>query len=119
MPWFEFRNNYNRVVSVAVMKRDQDACGAYGGWSTHGWWNLNPGEKKTVMYSSNRYLFYFAQANNGVWWGDVNGPRMYVNPYDRFSSCYGIGTSTWNVVTTARADGGSFLGNRHTVNLNG
>jgi hypothetical protein len=42
MPWLAFHNNYGLTVSVAVM---QDACGGeYGGWATHGWWNLNPGE---------------------------------------------------------------------------
>ena len=63
MPWLAFKNNYSKLVSVAVMQRDDDACGGeYGGWATHGWWNLNPGETKTVIYTSNRYVYFYAHA---------------------------------------------------------
>lgn len=115
--WLAFKNNYNRTVSVAVMQRDTDACGGYGGWATHGWWVLNPGELKTAIWTANRYAFFYAKATDGRWWGDANGPSMYVDPYRRFDSCINIGTSTWDVVGTARADLGTLLPNRHTVNL--
>ncbi|MCV7172083.1 DUF1036 domain-containing protein [Mycolicibacterium sp. KC 300] len=116
--YLAFRNNYGRTVSVAVMKRDQDGCGQYGGWATKGWWVLAPGEKKSAIYTTNRYAYFYALATDGTWWGDPNGPTMYVNPYDRFESCYKIGTSTWDVVSTRRADLGTNLSSTHTVNLN-
>jgi hypothetical protein len=119
MPWFAFKNNHSKPVSVAVMKEDKDACGSDGGWMAHGWWNLNPGETQTVIYSENRYLYFYAHAGDGTWWGDPNGPEVFVNPYAKFDQCYLIGTSTWDEVRMARADGGSFLGNHHTQNLNG
>ena len=119
MPWFAFKNNYSKLISVAIMQKDTDACGGeYGGWATHGWWNINPGDTKTVAYSSNRYLYFYAHAGDGTWWGNPQGPDVYVDPIQKFDSCYQIGTSTWDVVTMARADGGSFLGNHHTQNLN-
>jgi uncharacterized membrane protein len=119
--WLAFHNNYSQPVSVAIMDYDTGACGGEGGnWATHGWWNLNPGETKTVIWTTNQYAFYYAEASNGTWWGDSNGPRIYVHPA-RFDSCYNIGaTGDWRVVGTARADVGwpparPFT---HTVNLN-
>ncbi len=118
MPWLAFHNNYRLTVSVAVMQVDDDACGEYGRWASHGWWNLNPGGSKTAIYTKYDAAYYYAKATNGAWWGDVNGPQVYVNPYDRFDSCIRIGTSTWDVVTMKRVALGSFLGNTKTVNLN-
>lgn len=116
--WLAFRNVYRRPFSVAVMQRDTDACGGeYGGWATHGWWGLNPGESKTVIWTRNRYAYFYARATDGRWWGDENGPRMYVNFYDRFDSCIRIASSSWDVVSTARADLGTLLINTHTVSL--
>ena len=119
MPWLAFHNNYSLPVSVAVMQGDQDACGGEGGgWATHGWWNLNPGESKTAIWTQYDAAYYYARASNGAWWGDPGGPQVYVNPYDRFDSCLQIGTSTWDIVNMIRVGVGSFLFNTHTVNLN-
>jgi len=116
--WLEFRNNYSRTISVAVMQRDADACGGEGGgWATHGWWVLGAGETKTAIWTANRYVYFYAKATDGRWWGNPSGPRMYVNPYRKFDSCVNIGVSTWDVVNTASADLGTYLPNRHTVNL--
>ncbi len=108
----------NRTLSVAVMQLDSAACGSFGGWATHGWWNLNPGEAKTVISTTNRYAFFYARAVDGRWWGDATGPRMYVNPHAKFDSCVSIGTNTWDLVNAARADLGTNMQNTHTVNLN-
>lgn len=115
--WLAFRNSYGRTLSVAVMQHDLGGCGGHGDWGTHGWWVLAPGEEKAAVWTANRYAFFFARATDGRWWGDSNGPRMYVNPFSRFDSCVGIGVSTWDLVSTARTDLGTFLPNRHTVNL--
>jgi uncharacterized membrane protein len=118
--WLAFKNNYSHIVSVAIMDYDTGACGGEGqDWATHGWWNLNPGESKTVVWTTNQYAFFYAESQDGASWGDPNGPRMYVIQ-QRFDSCYGIGTSTWDVVGTARADVGwpPAAPFTHTVNLN-
>ncbi|GGN83399.1 DUF1036 domain-containing protein [Nocardia rhizosphaerihabitans] len=117
MPWLAFHNDYGLVVSVAVMQVDPGACGGYGGWATHGWWNLNPGETKTAIWTKYDAAYYYAKASNGAWWGDSTGPRVYVNPYAAFHSCVLIGTSTWDVVNMKRVGVGSNLHNTHTVNL--
>ena len=114
MPWLAFHNNYGLPVSVAVMQVDQDACGGeYGGWATHGWWNLNPGESKTAIWTKYDAAYYYARASNGAWWGDSGGPRVYVNPYSRFDSCLRIGTSTWDVVNMRRVGVGSVVQHAH------
>jgi uncharacterized protein involved in tolerance to divalent cations len=51
MPYLAFQNNSGRQVSATVMQEDLDACGQYGNWATHGWWNGNPGEEKTAIYT--------------------------------------------------------------------
>ncbi len=118
MPWLAFRNNYHLPISVAVMQVDHDACGGeYGGWATHGWWVLNPGQSKTAIWTKNDAAYYYAKATNGWWWGDQNGPRVYVNPWARFDSCLRIGTSSWNVVNMRRVFVGSYLYNTHTQSL--
>ncbi|SLE58782.1 Uncharacterised protein [Mycobacteroides abscessus subsp. abscessus] len=64
MPWLAFHNNYSLPVSVAVMQVDSDACGGeYGGWATHGWWNLNPGESKTAIWTKYDAAYYYAKAS--------------------------------------------------------
>src|SRR5580692_8509240 len=118
MPWLAFHNNYSLEISVAVMQVDTDACGGDGGLATHGWWNLNPGESKTAIWTKYDAAYFYAKATNGAWWGDSNGPSVYVDPYNRFDSCIQIRTSTWDVVGMSRVDVGSFLFNTHTVNLN-
>jgi Protein of unknown function (DUF1036) len=119
MPWLAFHNNYSRPVSVAVMQEDVDACGGeYGNWATHGWWNLNPGDTATAIWTKYNAAYFYAKAVDGAQWGDDNGPGVYVDPYYKFDSCLLIGTSTWDIVHMARADLGSFLWNTHTVNLN-
>src|SRR5580692_10324595 len=47
-------------VSVAVMQVDTDACGGDGGWATHGWWNLNPGESKTAIWTKYDAAYFYA-----------------------------------------------------------
>jgi uncharacterized membrane protein len=119
MPWFAFHNNYTQLVSVAVMQFDPDACGGEGGnWASHGWWNLNPGETKTAIWTKYDTAYFYGEAGDGSWWGNENGPRVYVNPYDRFDSCYAIGHSTWDIAEMEPAYLGSFLYNTHTVSFN-
>lgn len=118
MPYLAFQNNSGRQVSVAVMQEDVDACGEYGNWATHGWWNLNPGEEKTAIYTKYDAAYFYAEAADGTWWGDPNGPQFYVDHPDKFDGCIGIGVSTWDVVEAARVDLSGFILNKHIVNLN-
>jgi hypothetical protein len=117
MPWLEIHNTYHEAVSIVIMKEDQDGCGEYGNWATHGWFILNSGDTGTVLYTEYDAAYVYVEAPDGKWWGDPNGPEIYVNPYDKFDSCIGIGTSTWDVVQPARVYLGKFLLGTTTANL--
>ena len=115
-----FKNNYSQIVSAAMMEYDTGACGGEGGdWSTHGWWVLDPGQSKNARWTSNQYVFYYAEAVNGARWDDAGGPRVYVYP-ESFDDCLGIGRSNGRVVGMRRIDIGwpparPFT---YTINLN-
>ena len=96
--WLAFKNSYNKRVRVAVMQHDTDACGEYGNWATEGWWKFDPGNSRSVIWTPNRYVYYYAEATDGRYWGDKDGPKIYINPYENFESCYKIGTTSWDVV---------------------
>jgi uncharacterized membrane protein len=96
-----FQNSYSQIISAAIMVYDTDACGSDGNFSTHGWWVLNPGESKAARWTSNQYVFYYAEAVNGARWDDPNGPRVYVYP-DRFDSCLNIGSTAASAVVGMR-----------------
>jgi hypothetical protein len=90
-----------------------------GNWATHGWWVLNPGDSKTVTWTTNQYVYFYAEAVNGASWYDPNGQAVYVTQ-ERFDSCYLIGVSDWQVVRMAQSDVGwpPAAPFTHTVNLN-
>jgi hypothetical protein len=119
--WVAFRNNTNQHVWVATMRRDTDACGGEGaGWRTAGWWSLSPGEAKTAFWTTNQYAYFYAEAQDGSWWGDTVGPQVYVRD-ERFDDCYGIGhTAPWYIVSMAELNVGwpPAAPGTHTLNLN-
>jgi uncharacterized membrane protein len=117
--WVAFRNNYNDHMWVAIMQKDTDACGGEGGgWATHGWWSLSPGEAKTAFWTTNQYSYYYAEAPDGTYWADSNGPRVYVTS-ERFNSCLNIGSSGARVVAMRQINVGWPPGapGTHTINL--
>jgi hypothetical protein len=119
--WVAFRNNHNQHVWVAIMQHDTDSCGGEGGdWATAGWWSLSPGESKTAFWTTNQYAYFYAEAADGVYWGDSQGPGVYVTSA-RFNSCYGIGSSGWRVVRMSQINVGwpPARPGTHTINLNG
>lgn len=86
-----FKNNYSSPVWVAYMKYDPDSCGADGNWSTHGWWNLAPGEQKWVFSTTNEFACFYAEADDGsIWTGEYGPVYVYQEPFD---SCINIGSS--------------------------
>jgi Protein of unknown function (DUF1036) len=116
-----FHNNTNQHVWVATMRLDTDACGGEGGdWRTAGWWSLSPGEEKTAFGTTNQFAYFYAEAEDGTWWGDNAGPGAYVTD-DVFDDCVAIGHSApWRVVSMAEINVGwpPALPGTHTINLN-
>src|ERR1051326_3570097 len=59
-----FSNLYQRTVWVAVADHDSGGCGDSGNWRVRGWWQLAPGESKTVvggpLFLFNRVYYFYA-----------------------------------------------------------
>ncbi|HEX2053183.1 MAG TPA: hypothetical protein VHJ78_05570, partial [Actinomycetota bacterium] len=115
-----FRNNYYVPVWIAVMSYDPGSCGSYGNWRTQGWWNAGPGTEVHPISTTNRYVCFYAEGDDGAQWSGIYGP-MYVY-WDGFDSCINIGsTAAYATVGTQLVDLGSnawMPWATHTVHLN-
>jgi hypothetical protein len=60
---------------------------------------------KPAFWTTTRYSYYYAEAQDGVSWGDSNGPAVYVTS-TRFNSCLNIGSSDARIVTMNKVDVG-------------
>lgn len=81
-----FQNSYPSKVWVAIMYYSPASCRELGDWRTEGWWGLDPGTGAWVVDTSNRYLAFYAEADDGVVWNGPYGPvRLYWNA---FSACW-------------------------------
>jgi hypothetical protein len=66
------------------------------------------------------FAYFYAEAEDGTWWGDNAGPGAYVTD-DVFDDCFAIGHSApWRVVSMAEINVGwpPALPGTHTINLN-
>lgn len=86
-----FRNSYSSKVWVAIMKFDPDSCRDTGNWATQGWWGINPGQQVWAFSTNNRYAAFYANADDGRFWGGGYGP-IYVY-HKAFDSCINIGST--------------------------
>jgi len=113
----KFRNYYQSTVNVAVMYRDfSGGCDDYGGWATAGWWQVPRGQTVHVLNTTNRYVFFYADAADGTTWTGTDA-NMYVPANgDEFASCKDIGSTASELVGLDRIDLGSTF-STHTVNL--
>jgi hypothetical protein len=80
-----FRNNYPTNVKAAVMRFDPGACGEHGKWATAGWWRLEPGQQVFGFSTNNRYVGFYAVAEDGAVWEGQYGP-VFIREED-FQSC--------------------------------
>jgi uncharacterized membrane protein len=109
-----FHNSYGPRIWVALMFKD-DGCGSEGRpWGTRGWWTIDNGADVHVLNTDNRYIYYYAEADNGAVWTGNFGPIYVVQ--QAFSSCVDIGRTDARVVGTREV---YMPGDVHTVNLTG
>ena len=84
-----FKNSYTANVKVAIMRYDPSACGGeHGDWATAGWWRLEPGQQVLAFKTNNRYIGFYAKAEDDALWDGPYGP-VVVYP-DDWQSCIGI-----------------------------
>lgn len=83
-----FRNSYSANAKIAIMRYDPGACGEHGNWATAGWWRLEPGQQVFGFATDNRYVGFYAVAEDGAVWEGQYGP-VFIREED-FQSCVDI-----------------------------
>jgi hypothetical protein len=101
-----FRNNSNQHVWVASMRRDTDGCGEGGGGGRRAGGLCRRARRRRPFGRRTKYAAFYAEAQDGSWWGDTAGPSVYVND-DGFNDCYGIDHSApWRIVSMSEINVG-------------
>ncbi len=86
--WLQYSNQYSHGLYLAVGYYQPD-CDVQ--WASEGWWRLEPGQTKTVLYTTNDYSTFYAEADNGAFWA---GPYGVDLPYHAFDDwCWDLGVS--------------------------
>lgn len=80
-----------------------------------GWWNLAPGEARTVLNGPyrNRYFYFYAEASDGSYWGDQRWRIAVTN--NAFDRCAGDIFEPNRIVQLDEIDTGGAV--NFTVNL--
>ena len=78
-----FQNSYPSKVWIAIMYYNPERCRELGDWDTEGWWGLEPGHGEFVVDTANRYVCFYAEADDGAIWSGPYGPvRLYWNAFE-------------------------------------
>ena len=86
--WLNYSNHYSSGLYLAVGYYSP-GCDANSDWASSGWWRLEPGQSATVLYTTNDYSTFYAEADDGAQW---NGPYAVSLPYNAFSGwCWDLG----------------------------
>lgn len=96
--WLKICNQTNKTVSYENTINDSGCTATWGGpWRDAGWWNMAPGECKTVssLNMTNRYFYFFAQAtdNSLVWTSASFGWKVSTSAHNE---CRGTGIGCTN-----------------------
>ena len=88
--WIAFQNDYSSGVWVAVGYYWPN-CPDGGNWGKEGWWRIEPGQSATVLWTTNDYSLFYAEADDGaVWSGSSYSTEL---PYEAFNWCMGTGST--------------------------
>jgi uncharacterized membrane protein len=113
--WLRFANNYSHGLYVAVGYYHPN-CPDGGNWGKKGWWRLEPGQAATVLWTTNTYSNFYAEADDGAHW---SGPYHTNLPMQAFDWCWNTASSQgesvgMRLITVSNA-GWPWTG---TINLN-
>ncbi len=66
-----FVNRYPRPVSICILWYN---TGCNPPWRKTGWWNVSSGGGVTPLTGNlnNRFYYFYAESNDGAYWGDAN-----------------------------------------------
>ncbi len=98
--WLAFENIHGRRLWVAVGYFDP-GCEDGSKWSKKGWWQLDPGQSATVLWTTNRFATFFAEDDAGEFWG---GDFVTPVPVRRFDLCWTTASSDSQDVGMALLD---------------
>lgn len=87
--YLRYNNAYRSPLWLAVGYYSPN-CPDGGDWSKKGWWHLNPGEAKTVLWTTNAYSLFYAEADDGAHWA---GPYSTDLPFEAFDWCWDTASS--------------------------
>jgi uncharacterized membrane protein len=87
--WLRFHNSYSSGLWLAVGYYHPD-CSDGGDWAKKGWWRLEPGKTATVLWTTNKYSTFFAEADDGAFWA---GPYHTNLPLQAFDWCWNTASS--------------------------
>lgn len=88
--WIRYHNSYSRGLYVAVGYYSP-GCPDGGDWAKEGWWRLEPGQAATVLWTTNTYSTFYAEADDGRVWV---GPYVTNLPLEAFDWCWNTGSSS-------------------------
>src|SRR5271157_855234 len=101
--WLAFQNDYSSGVWVAVGYYHPN-CPDGGDWAKKGWWRLNPGRSAIVLWTTNTYSTFYAEADHGVQrlvpLGGHHQPNIRFLAATR---CTGTKTAAWDESCASRS----------------
>jgi hypothetical protein len=87
--WFNFRNGYSRRLWV-VVGYFSPGCQEGDDWSKVGWYQLDPGGMAIVLWTTNSFTYFYAEADDGTVWA---GPFATQVPLSAFDWCWNTGST--------------------------
>jgi len=87
--WLRFQNNYKAGLWLVIGYYHPN-CPDGGDWGKKGWWRLEPGDADIVMWTSNDYATFYAEADDGEVW---QGGYVTDVPYEVFDWCWDTGST--------------------------
>lgn len=93
--WLRYSNNYARGLWLAIGYYNP-GCSDGSNWGKRGWYRIEPGQSAIVLWTTNAHSTFFAEADDGVFWG--GGPFNTNVPSQAFDWCWNTASSQGQIV---------------------
>ncbi len=86
--WLQYSNQYSSGLYLAVGYYSP-GCDDGSDWASRGWYRIEPGQSAVVLWTTNEYSTFYAEADDGAYWA---GPYGVILPYHAFDDwCWDLG----------------------------
>jgi hypothetical protein len=92
--WIAYRNGYSHRLWVAIGYYSP-GCEDGSNWAKRGWYQLDPGQSAIVLWTTNDYSTFYAEADDGTFWA---GPYSTQVPLSAFDWCWFTGSTASHLV---------------------